>query len=112
MITPNGAAIELALDKVPLLEGSLELAERGVRSSLYESNKRAASLFYNDEAYGSDARFKLLFDPQTAGGLLASIPEQRAGDCLAQLCEAGYGAAAIVGRVVRTGDATASVVLK
>jgi selenide,water dikinase len=112
MITPNGAAIELALDKVPLLEGSLELAERGVRSSLYESNKRAASLFYNDEAYGSDARFKLLFDPQTAGGLLASIPEQRAGDCLAQLREAGYGAAAIVGRVVRTGDATASVVLK
>ena len=112
MITPNGAAIELALDKVPLLEGSLELAERGVRSSLYESNKRAASVFYNDEAFGSDARFNLLFDPQTAGGLLASIPEHRAGNCVAQLREAGYGAAAIVGRVVRTGDATASVVLK
>lgn len=112
MITPNGAAIELALDKVPLLEGSLELAERGVRSSLFASNRRTASLFFNDEAYDGNASFDLLFDPQTAGGLLVSLPEEHASDCLAQLHGAGYSDAAVIGRVIRTGDTAASVVLK
>ncbi len=112
MISPNGAAVELALDQIPLFDGSLELADHGIRSSLHESNRRVASSFFNVEAYGSKARFELLFDPQTAGGLLASVAEHRAEDCVADLREAGYGEAVIIGRVIRTGDAAASVLLK
>ena len=35
----------------------------------------------------------LLIDPQTAGGLLAGIPAERADDCLAELISLGYRAA-------------------
>ena len=41
---------------------------------------------------GDRARVDLLFDPQTAGGLLAAIAPERAGKVLADLLAAGYPA--------------------
>jgi selenide,water dikinase len=41
----------------------------------------------------------VLFDPQTAGGLLMALPEAAAADLLARMREAGIAEAAIVGEV-------------
>ena len=46
----------------------------------------------------------LASNPQTAGGLLASVPDGRAAACLADLKSRGYAHAAIIGAVMPAGN--------
>jgi selenide,water dikinase len=63
------AGAELDLAAVPLLPGALALAERGVRSTLFEANQLPAEVLDAPDTPLAD----LLVDPQTAGGLLAAV---------------------------------------
>jgi selenide,water dikinase len=91
----SGVAAELELAAVPLLEGAEALAAAGVRSTLYPENRALAARVAAPEG----ARAALLFDPQTAGGLLAAVPGELADERLAALRAAGVPAARI-GRLV------------
>jgi len=79
----------LDLSAVPMMRGAIELSAQGIRSSLFEDNRSLAP----NLARGPEA--DLLFDPQTAGGLLASVDADTADELLEQLQAAGYSAARI-----------------
>ncbi|SMY07004.1 selenide, water dikinase SelD [Flavimaricola marinus] len=83
------AAVDIAA--VPLMEGALELSEAGIGSTLLPDNKAGAGVVIG--AIGP--RGDLMFDPQTAGGLLACVPQTEAAAILTALQEAGYPAARI-----------------
>jgi selenide,water dikinase len=85
LLGPEGPGAQIELDAVPLLPGALELAGAGVRSSLFQDNESGAGPV--DAPAG--ARRDLLFDPQTAGGLLAAVPAEHASAVLAALRDAG-----------------------
>ena len=72
MLDPHGLGATLDTGALPLLPGALALAERGVRSSLHAENVAAAGA---RAPLPDDARAALLYDPQTAGGFLACVPE-------------------------------------
>jgi selenide, water dikinase len=93
MLRASGVDAVLDPEAIPALEGALPLLGRGVTSSLHADNIAALA------ALGAPAQTHevapLLIDPQTAGGLLAGVPAERATACLAQLRELGYRAAVI-----------------
>ncbi|KAJ54930.1 segregation protein B [Actibacterium mucosum KCTC 23349] len=72
MLRDGGLDAELVLNDVPLMQGAAELAAAGVRSSLYPKNAELLQAVGLDTT--STPRAALLADPQTAGGLLAAVP--------------------------------------
>ncbi len=53
------------------MDGALQCADSGVASSLLPSNLKAAALVGNAKEAAKLRLWRLLFDPQTSGGLLA-----------------------------------------
>ena len=72
----------------------MTLLRQGLTSSLHAGNSGALAALAG-EAAQDPALAALLIDPQTAGGLLAGIPAERAADCLTELRRLGYRAAEI-----------------
>lgn len=99
MLRPTGLSARLCLADVPALPGALDCLGRGLASSLQDSNQRAVSALSNAAAFAAHERLPLLFDPQTSGGLLAGVPEERAAGCVEALHAAGYVHAAVIGQV-------------
>ena len=112
MTRPSGVDAELNLAALPVLEGAEETSAAGILSSLQPANVRLRRALRNQQAALSHPRYALIFDPQTAGGLLASIPQARAEACLAALRALGYAQAAVIGLVLPQGDALEPVVLR
>jgi len=91
--------VTLDLSQIPWLDGAQETVKAGLLSSLQPQNVRLRRAIRNLDTVVTSPLYPLLFDPQTAGGLLASVPPDQAEDCLAALKTHGYDRAAIIGTV-------------
>lgn len=87
----SGVGATLQLTSIPLLAGALTLSKSGTRSTLFPQNRRVLP------DLAPDPLSDLLFDPQTAGGLLAAVPGDPAPQ-LKALQIAGFDAA-LIGKV-------------
>ena len=91
------------LNALPALDGALQCLEMGTTSSLHSANARLGQAIANADTLSSRPhtalRLALAFDPQTAGGLLASLAPNRAQACVVALRAAGFTHAAIVAQV-------------
>ena len=108
------AGVDVALDlgAIPFLAGALDTVAAGITSSLQPQNLRLRRAVRDHERAADDPRWPLLFDPQTAGGLLASVAGSEAEDCVEELRALGYPRAALIGRVMaRSADALEPVTL-
>ena len=112
MVKASGVDVELDLGAVPLLDGAIETVRRGIFSSLQPQNVRLRHAIRGLALVSEDERYPLLFDPQTAGGLLASVPAELAERCLAGLRSLGYGQAAIIGRDLPQSDQLEPIILR
>ncbi|MCU9839068.1 selenide, water dikinase SelD [Ruegeria sp. WL0004] len=88
----SGTGAEIDLEAVPVMQGALELSQAGVRSSIFAENRMLVP------ELPATSKAALLFDPQTAGGLLAAVTPEEATPLLEQLQAAGYPAA-IIGKL-------------
>jgi len=104
MTTASGVTATLDLGALPLLDGAIEVTQAGLVSSLHPANVRLRRAVGNVSEARARAEYPLLFDPQTAGGLLAGVPGDKVEVCVDALRTRGYGWAAVVGAVHPQGD--------
>ncbi len=112
MLRASHAAATLELGAIPLLDGAVEVVRAGIFSSLQAENARLRRAIAPSDVAADDPRYALLFDPQTAGGLLAGVPADRAAACVAALHAAGDVSAAIVGTVAAPSGSAEAITLK
>jgi selenide,water dikinase len=94
MALGSSVTLEIEAALVPLLAGALDYARRGALPGGLKNNRE----FVASCVEGSSDLDDLLYDPQTSGGLLVSLPE----DAARQLAER-YPEATQIGRVVERG---------
>ena len=99
----------LNLDAIPWLDGALETVKAGILSSLQPQNLRLRRAIHDVEQSAKHPAFPLLFDPQTAGGLLAGVPNAKVSACIDELHALGYTDAVIIGRVEPLSDQQAPI---
>lgn len=100
---------KINIDAVPMLEGANETVAAGILSSLQPQNVRLRRAIRNPEHASRHASYPLLFDPQTAGGLLAGISAQHADDCIRALQSRGYHDARVIGTINSLSQAEAPI---
>jgi len=101
----SNCAASLNLNTIPLLEGVKALVLKGVKSSLYSQNRKVFETMEWADSITQQARFNVLFDPQTSGGLLAGIPSEH----IDKLDDAFFRQFSIIGEVVAFDDSSPSI---
>ena len=96
MLDASNAGADIDLAAIPVLDGALELSAAGIESTLRPGNEASAGPALET---GTHPVRTLLFDPQTAGGLLFGVPADRAEACLAALRAGPAPDAAAIGTV-------------
>ena len=105
MAKASDVCIEIDLDKVPFLEGALDLIELGCipgaafKNQEFVENQnsdiRIKNLNVNASTY---SKTMLLYDPQTSGGMAICVPEDRVKDLCKEL-KIYYPKTTIIGKV-------------
>jgi selenide, water dikinase len=98
MLETSGLGAVVRRREVPVWERAVSLAAEGCYPGGLKNNRQYVGQKVIADGVGPDDLLPL-YDPQTSGGLLVSVPEQRASAFVRVL--EGYGAlAAVVGEVV------------
>ena len=96
----SDATVRLEFSSLPVYPGALEMYRQGVGTGSNLPNRLMVQEHLKIEATLSKAEEQLLFDPQTSGGLLLSIPGSQADELLRNLSAANEISAVRVGEVV------------
>jgi selenide, water dikinase len=85
MALASNVVVRLHADAVPLLDGAIECVRAGFIPGGLKANRDFAECMVEYSSGVSDERKTLLFDPQTAGGLLISLPADEADRLVSDL---------------------------
>lgn len=104
MAKGSDVTIEINFDNIPVLDEVVDNAEMGIIPAGTYRNKEYISDEYYREDYLEDYVEDIVFDPQTSGGLLISLPEKEAEKLMKIYKDSLKTDFALVGRVVEKGE--------
>ena len=106
----SGVHAVLSYNALPFYSGANDMYKKGQTTGSNKANRALVARFpLVVEQSLSLSQEELLYDPQTSGGLLLSLPKEQAQMLLADLYSAGIDVAKIIGEIV---DGTVGVTVQ
>jgi selenide,water dikinase len=102
MAMASDVSLRLCASRIPLLEGALDCVRAGHIPGGLKANREFAEWVVGYEQEIPEDIKTILFDPQTAGGLLVSVTNGKSADLIRSLVKAGVAAVEIGEVVART----------
>jgi selenide,water dikinase len=110
MANQSGVSAEIYTDCIPLFDDVLDFVRMEMISGAVERNREYAVRYVTKDA-SIDAEWEtVLYDPQTSGGLLMSLDEEKKEEALRRLREKGVETADVVGKIVA--ESEGEIILK
>jgi selenide, water dikinase len=103
MADGSGVTLRIELAKLPVFLGVEEFARQPFLPRASKTNREYTHDILEIRGDPSAPRLELFFDAQTSGGLLISVPPERADELVAACRKSGAEAAAIIGEVLPRG---------
>ncbi len=95
----SGVSVEFFSEQMPVIDGAEELAKMGIiPGGMYTNRKYMEGTVENH--CENEAMLDIMYDPQTSGGLLISIPEEQREKALEALAKIEKTPFAEVGKVI------------
>ena len=98
MAQGSDASLHINLDAVPVMDEAYKMYELGISTGVNKHNRAKVmpSIHFNDSA--KTEKREILFDPQTSGGLLVSLPKDQAKEAIEKLHNTGLTDAKLIGK--------------
>jgi selenide,water dikinase len=100
MALGSGSRVVLHYDRLPFYSDALHMYQKGETTGSNKPNRQLVENHLQIEKNLTKHQEQLLYDPQTSGGLLLSVPAAQANALIAALAAAGVRTAVQVGEVV------------
>jgi selenide,water dikinase len=110
MVQGTGVRMDFMFHEIPLYPHALEMYRKGETTGSNQPNRKMTAGVLKLSQKLNHEQQEILFDPQTSGGLLISVPEPQAERLVGSLRAAGIAAARQIGRA-QDSEATAIRVL-
>jgi selenide,water dikinase len=102
MARGTGVRIDFTHSALPLYPNALEMYNRGETTGSNKANRELVEEFLELRVKLTPPQREILFDPQTSGGLLLSVPRAQAEDLLLELHAGGISSARRIGEVAES----------
>jgi selenide,water dikinase len=104
MAQSSDVTLRIEIGELPVLPGALDYARDGYLTGGGMTNRQFALEELRVEGGLSNEMEMLLYDPQTSGGLLISVPASSAQSYVEMLRSRGIESASVIGEVLEAGE--------
>ena len=110
MSESSNITIKITVDSLPELTGAIEAYKSGYVTRASKTNMTANSSKISGLDVSAELKSNLLFDPQTSGGLLVSLPSANVASYINDVASTQFFKPVVIGKVIERGE-TALVVV-
>lgn len=100
MINGSNVSVEIDMSAIPVFAQAVICIEKDILPGAIESNQEYSMAWVTTPNDIDEKYFPILYDPQTSGGLLISIPENISSNYVKEMHSHGHAATSIIGRII------------